>query len=76
MRAAQRTYTTRKQSNPPTNLVNGSKAVEPSDSVEFTEETLREERQKMIEERQNEMARVLDKHDDLVRKVLSRAYHN
>ena len=75
MCAARRTYGTRKRDDSQTSFVNGSETSGPSRSVELTDEMLREERQKLIEERQNEMARVFDRHDDLVRTIHSYVYN-
>ena len=74
MRAVQRRNATRKKDVAQASFANGSETTKLSHDVELTDELLREERQRMIEERRREMTRVLDRHDDLVRMIYLHMY--
>ena len=66
MRATLRTYSTRNRDGVAGRAAGAEGAGEDEPRGELTEEELSAERQRMIEDRQSELARVLDKHDDLV----------
>lgn len=67
MRAAPRTFGSRKRKSTLDDASLGSALLTAENNAQNAQESVKAERTRLIEERRSELARVLDRHDDLVR---------